>query len=412
MSSHISDHPAPGASSEVARISYEILDKIDKSYLSPPRSGFEWHDFLLPFSPEQLPEDETEEDDQFKLNYTRKFIEEQDIRLDLTSPDSILDEIRAGGSSLHHIQVSDIGNLINIGVCLGSGRANTFVHEVHLAVGDESPRIFAMKRIPKPRAPRNSQMSLHSKTRAIVEDFKNECENMRKCGHHHLITFHASFTDKKDFGIIMSPAAKSTLQEVLSNYDVTNEILTARFKDKSESLRIAYGCLLEAVRYLHGQKIKHRDLKPGNILFHERRILICDFGSTYSWADREESTEDSQAGTRKYKAPEVLQDPNPQLPLRHNRKTDIFSLGCIFLELHTVLSGETLDKMVQCITQDQNNNYNGNGAWTYTSALEGIERWLDQLQCEPVPVFHQAPAVLIRKMVTSKPIFVTLSSTS
>ena len=407
MSTHVSVHPTTGASSEEARTSQEILRKIDKSSLFRPKSGFRWNDSLLPYSREQLPEDETEDDDQLKLKYTDRFLEEQHKWLDPTSPDSFLDEIRAGRSSQPYIQVIDIGSLIHIREPLGSGRVGTIVHKVLLAVGDESSLHFAMKRIPKPQAPRNNQTNLRSVTKAIVDEFKNECANMRKCEHHHLVAFHASFTDENHFGIIMSPAAESTLQEVLSNYDVTNEIHAPRFEDQSELLQTAFGCLLEAVRYLHDQQIKHRDLKPGNILVHERRILICDFGSTYNWepADRKESTENSQAGTRRYKAPEVLQDPSSNLPTRHNRKTDIFSLGCIFLELHTVLSGETLDQMVQCITQDRNNRYNENGAWTYTSALAGIERWLDQLRCEPVPEFQQAPAALIKKMVMNKLLF-------
>ncbi|KAL8791324.1 MAG: hypothetical protein Q9195_005943 [Heterodermia aff. obscurata] len=410
MSGHISVHPTTGASSEPEpdRISREILDKIGKSSLSRSRSGFEWHDFLLPYGPEQLPEDETEEDDQLRLKYIGPFIEEQDILFDLTPPNSVLDEIHAGRSPIPHIQVPDIGNLIDIGESLGVGRDGTTVYKVLLAVGDERSLPFAMKRIRKPQAPRNSSTNRPFKTKAIVKDFKNECENMRKCGHRHLVSFHASFTDKSHFGIIMSPAAELTLRAILDHCDVVNEIYRPRFKDQKESLRTAFGCLLEAVRYLHDdQQIKHRDLKPGNILLHERRILICDFGSTYHWEppDRKESTEDSQAGTRRYKAPEILQDPSPELPSRHNRKTDIFSLGCIFLELHTVLCGETLDQMAQCITQDQHNRYNGNGGWTYTSALAGVERWLEQLRCEPAPDFQQAPAVWIKKMVMSKPVF-------
>lgn len=115
-------------------------------------------------------------------------------------------------------------------------------------------------------------------------------------------------TDKKHFGIIMSPAAKSTLQQVLDNYIDANQIHIEECI--REALSNAFGCLLEAVHYLHQAKIKHRDLKPSNILLHDRRVLICDFGSTYDWGpvDREKSTEENQVETRKYKAPEFLKD--------------------------------------------------------------------------------------------------------
>ena len=38
--------------------------------------------------------------------------------------------------------------------------------------------------------------------------------------------------------------------------------------------------LINALEYMHGQQIAHRDLKPGNILLNKDfHLVLCDFGT-------------------------------------------------------------------------------------------------------------------------------------
>ncbi len=391
----------PGPSSEFSRVS-NILGKIDKLALLEQvksESDFIWDNLLIPYREDQLPEDELEADD--PLKYVTGFLEEQERTLTETTPsrESILDDIHSGRTSPPlHIPVNNISKLFLIGETLGFGRAETTVEKVELHVSHKTPEIFAMKRMRKPAAPRNARRDLPPKTKSIVKEFKAERDNMRKCRHHHLVSFHASFTDQEYFGIIMSPVAESNLQQLLDNYIDVNQIYLKEREDDCKTLTVAFGCLLEAVRFLHCAKIRHRDLKPSNILLHDRRVLICDFGSTYDWGpvDRKESTEETQAGTRKYKAFEVLKDLGSKSTPSHNSKTDVFSLGCVFLEMHTVLKGMTLDKMAQKIMEDGTSSYGG--FWSYASFLAGVKLWLEQLK-EASGGLRQAPARLITKMV-------------
>ncbi len=396
----------PGPSSGSFRCS-NILGKIGKLALLEqvkPESNFVWNDLLFPYRVDQLPEDEAEVDG--PLKYANEFLEEQEKDLTETTPsrESILDNLRSGRKSPPlHIHVTDVSKLFHVRGTLGRGRAGTTVEKVELEVCDRPPETFAMKRMRKPAAPRNARIDLAPNTKTIVKEFENERDNMRKCRHHHLVTFHGGFTDKEHFGIIMSPAAKLSLQDVLDKHVHANQIHVEERKDDLEALPIAFGCLLEAVRFLHHAKVKHRDLKPSNILLDGHRVLICDFGSTYDWepVDREESTEESQIGTRKYKAPEVLKDLSSNPIPRHNSKTDIFSLGCIFLEMHTVLRGKTLDQMAQKIMEDGTNSYHG--YWNYASLLAGVQLWLEQLKQGAFDGWQQAPARLITRMVHSSP---------
>lgn len=56
-------------------------------------------------------------------------------------------------------------------------------------------------------------------------------------------------------------------------------------------LRGYFGCLSIALQYLHQHGIKHKDLKPGNILVSdEGKVLITDFGSATDFSETGKST--------------------------------------------------------------------------------------------------------------------------
>jgi len=101
-------------------------------------------------------------------------------------------------------------------------------------------------------------------------------------------------------------------------------------------------CGLEIV---HSAHIIHLDLKPENILVSSNRVLkICDFGISID-DDGDCRDADSKfefSGDPLYIAPEILQNLNHVLSDDINDRTDIFSLGIIFLEM---LCGVLLSKM-------------------------------------------------------------------
>lgn len=145
--------------------------------------------------------------------------------------------------------MTDINTIFDVGEILSHGRAETTVQKVELVVGDSTPDTFAMKRIRKPAAPRAARRNLRPKTKSMVEGFKAECDSMSKCDHNHLVSFHASFTKRDHFGIIMSPVAQSSLLHIMDKYINANRIYERG--DDLEVLEGAFGCLLEVVRYLY-----------------------------------------------------------------------------------------------------------------------------------------------------------------
>ena len=85
--------------------------------------------------------------------------------------------------------------------------------------------------------------------------------------------------------------------------------------------------LLRGLKYIHSANVLHRDLKPSNILLNANgELKICDLGLARVASDA--MTE--YVGTRWYRAPELLLNSST-----YTTAIDMWSVGCIFLELMT-----------------------------------------------------------------------------
>jgi len=129
----------------------------------------------------------------------------------------------------------------------------------------------------------------------------------------------------------MAPVADCNLSVYLSTYSAT---------PKPKDLLEFFGCLASALDYLHGIKIRHRDIKPENILVKGDKVYLTDFGISLDWENltRSTTTKDT-AKSLIYCAPEVASSE------KRNSSSDIWSLGCVFLEMLTVLNGFLVQDM-------------------------------------------------------------------
>ncbi|BGP03374.1 hypothetical protein JCM10021v2_007105 [Rhodotorula toruloides] len=98
-------------------------------------------------------------------------------------------------------------------------------------------------------------------------------------------------------------------------------------------LRVSFAIdIARAIAYLHARNAMHRDLKGENLLVtSNERLKICDFGlarvAPSGGAENEQWKRMTLCGTDGYMSPEIL------LGLPFDLRTDIFSLGVLFVEI-------------------------------------------------------------------------------
>ena len=132
-------------------------------------------------------------------------------------------------------------------------------------------------------------------------------------------------------------------------------------------LRGFYGCLASALQYLHVSKIRHRDVKPGNILVKGDCVYLTDFGISLDWQDLPSGTTTEDSGkTWIYCAPEVAANQS------RNKSSDVWSLGCVFVEMATISKGRSIDDLRKYLTA-------ATGTYRFYSNIAEVKNWSEIL---------------------------------
>jgi serine/threonine protein kinase len=228
----------------------------------------------------------------------------------------------------------------------------------------------------------------------IGEREKREIEVIKKLSHRHIIRLVGTYTHGPFLGLLLWPVATCDLASLLEDGDwlqkrahlkkrlilelpedsmEQTEEREARLRALGISTRISsnsavaflkrtIGCIASAVAYLHESDIKHKDLKLSNILLSRDGLWVTDFGSATDFSVLTSSvTDDGERGTPKYFAPEVARfEPS-------GRAADIFSMGCIFLEIMILCSGHTLELSTALRHMDDK---------IFQSNLDNVKVWL------------------------------------
>lgn len=200
----------------------------------------------------------------------------------------------------------------------------------------------------------------------IEKEVENEVSIMEKLRHHHIasLCFHDYDRSEDIFTILMLPVADYDLLQFLQG-----KCINAMFpRTELTHLTSWFGCLVSALAFAHSAKIKHEDIKPTNILIKDHVPYLADFGCAqdFSESDRSTSTDILAFGTPVYWAPE-----NPP----RGRAADVFSLGCVFSEMLTVMQGCTLEDYHRFRYLPNRDN-----PYAFRKNLPQVCKWLDQLK--------------------------------
>ncbi|KAL8690966.1 MAG: hypothetical protein Q9218_003704 [Villophora microphyllina] len=203
------------------------------------------------------------------------------------------------------------------------------------------------------------------KNKQALAMFEKEIHNLKRLSHIHLVKLVGSYTDPKYVGLIMDPVADIDLKHYLSLEPFPKENLVC--------LRSFFGCLASAMKYLHDQRCRHKDIKPGNILIKDQTVLITDFGTALDWTDLEvdATVGRPEAYTNMYAVPEVA------LARSRGSPADMWSLGCVFLEMVTILKGRTMEERRRFFEQT------GTHSPCFHDNQQSLKQWIDFLHKKP-----------------------------
>lgn len=154
-----------------------------------------------------------------------------------------------------------------------------------------------------------------------AERFRREIKLAGSLTHPNILTMYESGeTDGSLYYVMPYVTGQSLAQRLLRERQLPVE----------EALRITCA-VADALDFAHQRGFVHRDIKPGNILLEDGRVLVADFGiarAIDNTGDQRLTQTGVSTGTPTYMSPEqALADRNI------DGRSDVYSLGCVLYEM-------------------------------------------------------------------------------
>ena len=170
----------------------------------------------------------------------------------------------------------------------------------------------------------------------MIEALNHEITLLRDLRHPNIVQYLGSNSDAQHLNIFLEYVAGGSVASMLVNYGSLPEGLIANFVRQ----------ILNGLTYLHSEEIIHRDIKGANILVDNKgTVKISDFGISKRVEASTLLTQNPMAGGAHpakrggprvslqgsvfWMAPEVVRQ------TAYTKKADIWSLGCLVVEMFT-----------------------------------------------------------------------------
>lgn len=186
---------------------------------------------------------------------------------------------------------------------------------VYLALNATTGEMIAVKQV---EIPRTASDKNDSRQVTVVQALKLESETLKDLDHPNIVQYLGFEETPSNLSIFLEYVPGGSVGSCLLKHGRFSEEVTKSFTKQ----------ILGGLEYLHSKGILHRDLKADNILVEMSGVCkISDFGISKRTDDN--GAETAMQGTVFWMAPEVV---NPQ-GKGYNFKVDIWSVGCVVLEM-------------------------------------------------------------------------------
>ena len=207
------------------------------------------------------------------------------------------------------------------GALIGQGSFGCVYLALHAVTGE----LLAVKQVEAPAPGANGQMD--SRKKSMIEALKREISLLRDLRHPNIVQYLGCGTSNEYLNIFLEYVPGGSVQTMLNSYGALPEPLVRSFVRQ----------ILHGLSYLHQREIIHRDIKGANILVDNKgTIKISDFGISKKLeatnilnGANNNKHRPSMQGSVFWMAPEVVKRTS------YTRKADIWSLGCLVVEMMT-----------------------------------------------------------------------------
>jgi mitogen-activated protein kinase kinase kinase len=207
------------------------------------------------------------------------------------------------------------------GALIGQGSFGCVYLALHAVTGE----LLAVKQVEAPGSGAGNQNDARKKS--MIEALKREISLLRDLRHPNIVQYLGCSSSAEYLNIFLEYVTGGSVQTMLNSYGALPEPLVRSFVRQ----------ILAGLSYLHNRDIIHRDIKGANILVDNKgTIKISDFGiskkleasNILSGANNNKHRPSLQ-GSVYWMAPEVVKQTS------YTRKADIWSLGCLVVEMMT-----------------------------------------------------------------------------
>lgn len=206
------------------------------------------------------------------------------------------------------------------GARIGAGSFGT----VYLGMNPLTGELMAVKQVSLPdERSANNQLQ-----KSMIEALQHEMLLLKELNHENIVRYLGSSTEEKFLNIFLEYVPGGSVLSMLSSYGPFEEPLIRNFIRQ----------VLIGLSYLHGEDIIHRDIKGANILIDIKgTVKISDFGISKKVSGGDDGIEGPEKSGRRaslqgsvyWMAPEVVKQ------TAYTKKADIWSVGCLIVEMFT-----------------------------------------------------------------------------